>query len=247
MFGRLGLFIAARSRLILAASLILVAVFVVLAAGLFGRLLDEGFDDPSSQSSRAKILLDQRFGGESDIVFLVHARTGTVDDPAVAKSGQELTGFLRRDQRLDQVSSYWSNHSPALRSRDGSDALILAHVVGDPDAILKDYGHVDNAVATLRIGGDKGTDVGAQVGKDLAVAEAIAVPITLILLILAFGSVVAALLPLGIARARHLRHLRRAQPAHPRHERQHLRDQPHDRTGPRPRDRLRAADGEPVP
>ena len=67
------------------------------------------------------------------------------------------------------------------------------------DGILKDYGHVDNAVATLRIGGDKGTDVGAQVGKDLAVAEAIAVPITLILLVIAFGSIVAALLPLGIA------------------------------------------------
>ena len=31
----------------------------------------------------------------------------------------------------------------------------------------------------MRIGGARGTDIGAQVGKDLAVAEAIAVPITL--------------------------------------------------------------------
>ncbi len=199
MFGRLGLFIAARSRWILAVAAVLIAVFAVLGTGLFGRLLDEGFDDPSSQSSRAKVLLNQKFGGESDIVFLVHARAGTVDDPAVASSGRRLTDYLRRDRRLDQVNSYWSNRAPALRSRDGSDALILAHVVGDPDGILKDYGHVDNAVATLRIGGDKGTDVGAQVGKDLAVAEAIAVPITLILLVLAFGSIVSALLPLGIA------------------------------------------------
>ena len=88
------------------------------------------------------------------------------------------------------VTSYWpATVSPALRSRDGSDALILAHVVGDPDGILQRLRPRRHAAATLRIGGDKGTDVGGQVGKDLAVAEAIAVPITLILLLLAFGSV----------------------------------------------------------
>ena len=41
-------------------------------------------------------------------------------------------------------------------------------------------------------------DVNAQVGRDLALAEAIAVPIILVLLVLAFGSLVAALLPLAI-------------------------------------------------
>ena len=50
----------------------------------------------------------------------------------------------------------------------------------------------------MRIGGALGTDITTQVTKDLAVAESIAVPLTLILLMLAFGSVVAGLLPLSV-------------------------------------------------
>ena len=50
----------------------------------------------------------------------------------------------------------------------------------------------------MRIGGARGADIGGQVGKDLALAESIAVPITMILLILAFGSLVASFLPLSI-------------------------------------------------
>jgi RND superfamily putative drug exporter len=181
-------------------SLALLAIAAVVGFGAFGRLLDQGFDDPASASTKADHLLNQKFGGESNIVFLVHARTGTVDAAAVTADGQTLTKALHRDPRLSGVTSYWPTHPAALRSRDGADALIVARVVGNhANGILRDYGHVDTAAATLRIGGDKGTNVGGQVGKDLALAELIAVPITLILLIVAFGSMVAAFLPLGIA------------------------------------------------
>jgi RND superfamily putative drug exporter len=106
---------------------------------------------------------------------------------------------------LRGVTSYWSTHAAGLRSRDGTDALILANVIGDEQtadtnakALLTDYAHLDGPAATVRIGGAQGTDVAGQVGKDLAVAEAIAVPITVILMIIVFGSLVAALLPLAI-------------------------------------------------
>src|SRR6185437_3449633 len=92
-----------------------------------------------------------------------------------------------------------------LRSRDGSDALILANVIGDEQAadtnakgLLTDYAHLDSPAATVRIGGAEGTDVATQVGKDLAVAESIAVPVTVILMIIVFGSLIASLLPLAI-------------------------------------------------
>ena len=87
-----------------------------------------------------------------------------------------------------------------------ADALILANVIGDEQtadtnakALLADYAHLDGPAATVRIGGAQGTDVAGQVGKDLAVAESIAVPITMVLMIIVFGSLVAALLPLAIA------------------------------------------------
>jgi putative drug exporter of the RND superfamily len=199
VFHRLGVFIVARAPLVLVITFILVAVSAVLGVGAFGRLLDEGFDDPASASAQAKVLLNQDFGGESNIIFLLHARTGTVDGAAAA-DGQALTRALTSDARLAGVSSYWPGHPGALRSRDGSYALVLARVDDDnASSVLHDYRHVDTSAATLRIGGAQGTDVGGQVGKDLALAEGIAVPITLILLVIAFGSMVAALLPLGIA------------------------------------------------
>lgn len=205
MFYRLGLKIVAGARLILAAGAVALLLSAVLGVGVFGRLLTGGFDDPASASSRAKALLDQKFGGDPDLIFLVHARHGTVDDSAVKAAGAALAGRLGADTRLRGVTSYWSTHAAALRSRDGSDALILAKVIGDDQtadtsakALLADYGHLDGPSVTVRIGGARGTDVGTQVGKDLAVAESIAVPITVALMILVFGSLVASLLPLAV-------------------------------------------------
>jgi RND superfamily putative drug exporter len=198
MFHRLGTFLVARARLILVLSLVGVAISAVLGAGAFSRLLSEGFDDPSSGSVKAGALLNQKFGGEPNIIFLVHARSGTVDSTAVTADGQRLTKALTADPRLAGVTSYFATKAPALRSKDGADALILAKV-DEAEGVLKDYKNVDTPSTTLRIGGDKGTDVGGQVGKDLALAEGIAVPITLILLVIAFGSLTAATLPLSVA------------------------------------------------
>jgi RND superfamily putative drug exporter len=206
MFYRWGLKVVAAARLVLALGALALLVSVVLGIGAFGRLLTGGFDDPASASSRAKVLLDQKFGGEPDMIFLVHARHGSVDDASASKAGEALARRLSADTRLRGVTSYWSTHAAPLRSRDGTDALILAHVIGDDQqadtnakALLGDYGHLDDSSVTVRIGGARGTDVGTQVGKDLAVAEAVAVPITVVLMILVFGSLVASLLPLAVA------------------------------------------------
>ena len=206
MFYRLGLLIVRRARLVLGLSLVAVVVFAALGVGAFSRLLNAGFDDPGSPSSQAKVLLDQKFGGEPDMIFLVHARQGTVDGAAAAASGQALARKLAADPRLAGVTSYWTGHPAGLRSLDGTDALILAKVAGNDDKasatapdLVSAYGHVDDAAVTVKIGGALGSDIGGQVGKDLAVAESIAVPITMVLLILAFGSLVSALLPFVVS------------------------------------------------
>ena len=205
MFYRLGQFVAAHAKAVLTAAGVLVAVCAILGVGVFGRLLSAGFDDPASSSSQAKALLDQKFGGEPDMIFLVHARSGTVDDAGPVASGTTLARRLSADPRLREVTSYWTTRAPSLRSRTGADALILTSVVGDEKqasdnatALLRAYGNLDDSAVTVRIGGARGTDISGQVGKDLGLAESIAVPITVILLILAFGSLVAAFLPLSI-------------------------------------------------
>jgi RND superfamily putative drug exporter len=204
-FYRLGRLVSGHARLVLAVTLAVLVLAAVLGVGAFGRLLSGGFDDPSAASSEAAALIDQHFGGQPDLIFLVHARTGTVDGPAATADGTALANTLSRDSRLSGVTSYWTTRDPTLRSTDNTDALILTHVVGNTDqatttatAILADYAHENTNTVTVRIGGSLGTGTNTQVTKDLALAESIAVPLTLILLLVAFGSIVAALLPLSI-------------------------------------------------
>jgi RND superfamily putative drug exporter len=205
MFTGLGRFVAARARLILAVSGVAVVLFAVLGLSVFGRLLNNGFDDPKSGAERVQSLLIKDYGGSPNIIFLLHARHGTVNSPAVAASGAALTARLSRDSRFSQVTSYWQTHLPALKSRDNAYGLILGTVKGNDERaqktgkrILHDYANVDTPSTTVQIGGALGTDVGSQVGKDIARAESVAVPLTVILLMVAFGSMVAALLPLSV-------------------------------------------------
>jgi RND superfamily putative drug exporter len=205
MFSRLGHLVVTRARLVLALALVVLALCAVSGVSVFGRLLSQGFDDPSSASSRAAALVNQKFGGEPDLIFLVHARTGTVDAAAPAASGRALATRLAADPHLSGVTSYWATDNAGLRSKDGTDALILSRVVGDDEqatktatTLLATYAHLDDSAVTVKIGGQLGTDIGSQVGKDLALAEGIAVPLTMVLLVLAFGSLVAALLPLSV-------------------------------------------------
>ena len=76
MFYEPGWLIVTRARLVLALGLLALAISAVLGAGVVGRLLGGGFDDPASASSRARLLLDQKFGGEPDMIFLVRHGTG---------------------------------------------------------------------------------------------------------------------------------------------------------------------------
>jgi len=195
-----------RARLVLALALVILLVSVALGIGAFGALSNGGFDDPDSDSSRAQVLLDRDFGGQPNMIFLVRAREGDVDAPAVVASGTALADRLAAEPGITGVTSYWGTGAPALRSTDGTDALVLATVTGDVDTqaarateLLEAYAEVDDEATKVLIGGLLGTDIGGEVEGDIAVAESIAVPLTLILLLVAFGAVVAALLPLAIA------------------------------------------------
>ena len=109
--------------------------------------------------------------------------------------------------------SYWSEgERAAARNDDGDRALVLARIEGDDDQVDE---RVEELGPPLRAGHGAGVDAGAvdvevggfaqvfhEVGdtieEDLVRAEIIALPITLMLLLLVFGSVVAASLPLAI-------------------------------------------------
>ncbi|AZK98008.1 MULTISPECIES: MMPL family transporter [Streptomyces] len=207
MFERLAELVIRRSRLILVVAVVALALMGAAGVGAFGKLLGGGFDDPASQSTRAGEVIGEKFGGETNLVLLVRAPGGRVDAPAARQHGRALVAGLRKEQGLENVISYWDTDHPDLRSGDAREALVLAHVKGDETqqdetakSIIETWTGDYLGALTVRAGGGTavGDDIGTQVGKDLVLAEAIAVPITLILLLFVFGSAVAALLPLVI-------------------------------------------------
>ncbi|HEV8648724.1 MAG TPA: MMPL family transporter [Actinomycetes bacterium] len=207
MLARLARFLLRRRLLVLAATLAFVVAAGVFGGGAVASLKSGGFDDPSAESSRAAAVLRDTFGaGDPNLVLLVTAKHGTVDGEAAAAEGRALTERLAAEPDLTQVGSYWTLDAPALRSRDGRQALVLGRVTGDEQAqderiaeLAAAYGR-DGAATRVQVGGSLqvGHDIGAQVQEDLARAEAISVPLTLLLLVVVFASAVAGALPLAV-------------------------------------------------
>ncbi|AYG78338.1 Trehalose monomycolate exporter MmpL3 [Streptomyces hundungensis] len=208
MFERIAELAIRRARLVLIVAVVATALMGALGSGAFTKLLGGGFDDPASQSTRARDLIDTKFGGETNLVLLVRAGDGRVDTPSAEQNGKALVASLRKEKSLANVVSYWDTRNAQLLSKDGREAMVLAHVKGDPTqqqknatSLLDDYDGTYNKALTVRAGGVAavGNDMSTQVVEDLELAELIAIPLTLILLLFVFGGVVAALLPLVIA------------------------------------------------
>ncbi len=194
------------------AILVATGLFVVAAAVLGGnvasRLSQGGFDAPSEQSVQAADALAAKFhSGSDNFILLVHAHGGTVDSPAVAAAGRALTARLAAQPNMANVQSYWSLDAiPVLRTGDRTSALVMGRIVGDQDQITRREPAVAAAVARppgpidVRVGGFAAAfhEVNSVVERDLLRAEAVAIPLTLLLLLFVFGSLVAAAMPLTI-------------------------------------------------
>ncbi|MGW1990472.1 MMPL family transporter [Embleya sp. NPDC001921] len=208
MFDRIAELVVRRPKAVLVVAALAVVLMGVVGFGAFGKLLGGGgFDDPASESTRAGRVIDEKFGGEPNLVLLVRPSDGGVDGPAAKQSGRALVADLKKERKLDNVISYWDTDNPNLRSKDGREAIVLAHVKGDDTeqgknvkSIVDTYTGRYGDGLTVRAGGATAVadELATQTGKDLVLAEAIAVPLTLVLLLVVFGSVVAALLPLLI-------------------------------------------------
>ena len=198
----MGRFVVRHARLVLIAALLAVVGFGVVGFGAFGKLKTGGFQDPGAGSAIAQTLTDQRFGGSAGVVLLVHAETGAVDGAAARTAGEAAARRLAAVAGVSDVVSYWQTGNPGLRSRDGKYALVLGNTRSDLDLSSAQLASLRSHTgqADVTVGGDAaiGNDITGQVFKSLGTAEGIAVPVTLALLVVAFGSIVAALLPVAI-------------------------------------------------
>ncbi|WP_239162957.1 MMPL family transporter, partial [Paractinoplanes rishiriensis] len=190
-----------------------VALVAVIGAGawglgVFGQLTEGGYNDPGSESTQAGEVVQDRFGAQGgDLVVIWTPTTGKIDDVVLTNRVRDVLNGLP-DEAVNGVTSYWDRQAPDYAAADKSSAIALVTLAGDDDAgKLESYRAIDDrfAVEGARVqlaGGTVLADASSSRStRDLAMAELISLPITLILLILLFGSLVAASLPVLVGGA----------------------------------------------
>ena len=207
MFERIGRAAVRRRRWIVAATIVFFVVAGGVGGGVAEKLSNGGFQDPGAESSRASKVLEREFGAvPPNLVLLVTAEDGSVDDPAIARAGRRITRELAAEDGVAQVISYWSTGIPALRSDGGDRALVAGVIQGNEDQVRERIEELSPELTrtegpvTVAVGGfaEVFRQVGETIEADLVRAESIAFPITLVLLVVVFGSIVAASLPLVV-------------------------------------------------
>ncbi|MEV6432246.1 MMPL family transporter [Nocardia sp. NPDC051463] len=196
-------------RTILLAAALLAVLCGIFGASVTSHMKTGGFTSNDAESTRVAQLIADNFGGaQPNIILLVSAEAG-VESPAARATGARLVDSLRARGDVIGVQSYWSAPQPlaaALRSKDSKSALVFGYITGDETAAQQVAGEIAEQLTgtadgvTVGQGGLSSVyhDVNAQITHDLAVAEGVAIPLSFIVLVLVFGSLVAALLPLAV-------------------------------------------------
>ncbi|MET9589643.1 MMPL family transporter [Streptomyces sp. NPDC006516] len=205
--GRWTRLVTARPRLALLAALVITALAVFAGGGVADRMSSGGWEAPDAESTYTTQVLEREFpASQPNLLLLIGSGGASVDDPAVAAEAARITERLSAEPGVGGVGSYWQTKSPALRSEDGREAIVAARIAGDEkaageilDRIAPAYRGTHGPVE-VSVGGPLAVrhEMQTTIQEDLLRAELIALPVTLVLLVVVFGSAIAALLPLGV-------------------------------------------------
>ena len=208
MFHRWGAF-AYRHRIIMPLVLVavLLALFIFSGTKLGERLDQEGWDDPGSDSTAAAVLEEEVFGRDNsgDVVVLVDAPEGaTVDDPALRDRVNAHFSELAANnpEYVEHVTSYFENGQAVMATDDRQTAFVAIGLTGTGNDVLKNYRAIEDQVPLGGVGMEVAGAtplagaLDAGMADDIGRAELIGLPIVAVLLLIVFGGVVAASMPL---------------------------------------------------
>lgn len=206
--GKIAVYIVKARWKVISASIILFIVCAVIAAGTVGQLTLSRWEVPGSESYEAGTYLKTEFAaGSPNLALLVTMKEGTVDEANNWQAGEQLTSQLAAEEAVGWVSSYWSRGgTPTLRSRDGTQALILAHLKGTATEARSALSELTPAYAGetdqfhIEVGGqDELFRQAAELARrDFIRAEMIIIPGAMLLLMLVYRRFRATLLTLSI-------------------------------------------------
>ncbi|WP_328872723.1 MMPL family transporter [Streptomyces sp. NBC_00287] len=203
MFERFGRLLHRRRKPLL----ILTVLFVVLSgaygAGVFGSLTPLGFQDPGSDSVRAGHIAEKAFPQRTpDAVIVYRDKDRTVDDPSFQQAVVQQLESLPKSEVTGYLD-FWTTKMPAQVSHDRHATYVALNLHGSSEKAKEDaYEAVKDKIPapglqTLQGGTvPTGHQASEKIEHDLRTAEIISAPVLFLLLLVVFGGLTAAFLPL---------------------------------------------------
>ncbi len=202
--GRLGRFAATHRRAVFAAWVVIAVGLGFFAPRIETALSGAGWQDNGSDSVKVREQLDRNFGGASSyaIQVAVHSGSLTNEDPAFQQTVAEVEKTLAADSSVRQVVPPQPGSSI---SRDGHTAIVVGTAAESPNDMVAAANDLKSEIADVAAPGVEANLTGAagmwsdfnEANREAMMkSELFSWPVTLAILVLAFGSLVAAGLPL---------------------------------------------------
>jgi RND superfamily putative drug exporter len=202
---RLGRWCIAHRRWVIG-GWIVVAVLTTVIAGAVGRQYATDFSLPGTEAQHVVDLLGGQFKAQSGDVdtIVFHNARGTIDDPAVRKAMTPVLASVAKMPHVVSVISPYSTTGAVEVSKDRKTAFAVVNYDKRANLLANKTGQpVLDAVNAVKVSGLR-VAVGGQVienaeGFNIGPATSVGVLAALIILLLTFGSLSAAGMPLVTA------------------------------------------------
>ena len=202
--GRLGIWVTDHAKLVTGVWLLLIIGLGAFAPQVEHNLSGAGWQADGSESVAARELAQDHFGGNasSAIQVVVQSSDGPVTEGEGAKVLAEVTQMLRDEQRIADVVAPMPG---ATLSQDGSTAIVLAGAGADTNEMVRVATDLKQPLQDLSVEGVQVNPTGSsllwsdfnEANLDAMLkSEMVSWPVTMAILVLAFGALVAAGLPL---------------------------------------------------
>lgn len=202
--GRLGVWVTDHARLVTGVWLLLIVGLGAFAPQVEHNLSGAGWQADGSESVAARELARESFGGNasSAIQVVVHSTDGPVTEGAGRDVLTRVTAVLEREPRLADVVA---PQPGATLSQDGSTAIVLAGAGVDTDEMVRVATDLKEELQDLSVDGVQVNPTGSSLLwsdfneanlEAMLTSEMVSWPVTMAILVLAFGALVAAGLPL---------------------------------------------------
>jgi len=208
--ARLGAWSGANLRIVLIAWLVVIAAFGAFAPQVEKKLSGAGWQDSGSQSVKARDLIAKEFQGLNSTalqIVIVDHNAAVMSDPAATAVIDRATALLKADHRISAVVP----PQPGVSiSRDGRTAIIQAGAAADANEMVRAADDLASPLRKLSTGHVTVEVTGSSAlwsnfnkvnHAAMMKSEMLSWPVTMLVLVLAFGSLVAAGLPLMLTLA----------------------------------------------